>query len=66
VVARQSILEYKCAAIIHAGDFEVILYVDIQWLDTVKTNHGIDILRSVVLSFRVVHFPLCCSSFTLC
>ncbi len=43
VIARQCFLRFTFAATIHLGDFELLFYVDIMWLLTVKTNRGIDI-----------------------
>ncbi len=43
VIARQCFLRFTFAATIRLGDFELLFYVDIMWLLTVKTNRGIDI-----------------------
>ncbi len=42
-IARQCFLQFTFAATICLGDFELLFYVDIKWLLTVKTNRGIDI-----------------------
>ncbi len=42
-IVRQCFLQFIFAAIIHLGGFELLFYVDIKWLLTVKNNRGIDI-----------------------
>ncbi len=43
-IARQCFLRFTFAATIRLGDFELLFYVDIKWLLSVKTNLGIDII----------------------
>ncbi len=43
-IARQCFLRFTFAATIHLGGFELLFYVNIKWLLTVKTNLGIDIV----------------------
>ncbi len=49
-IARQCFLRFTFAATIHLGGFELLFYVDIKWLLTVKTNRGIGIDIFVGLS----------------